>query len=53
MRSRAEFSKYLIRPNLLARSVVMVIGEDPSYHLDNRRVALVTVEPDMAAGCRD
>jgi len=50
LRSRTEFRKYLTRPNLLGRPVVMVIGENPSADVDDPRAALVTVEPNMPAG---
>jgi hypothetical protein len=45
MRSRAKFSKYLTGPKPLRRPVVMVIGENTGEAVDDRRVALVTVEP--------
>jgi hypothetical protein len=45
MRSRAGFSKYLTRPKFRS-PVVMVIGENPVENVDDRRVALMTVEPD-------
>jgi len=48
MRSRAEFSEYLTGPKFLRRAVVMVVGENPFEDVDDRRIALVTVEPDMA-----
>ena len=49
MRSRPKFSKYLTGPKLLRRPVVLVIGENPGKDVDDRRVAPVTVEPNMAA----
>jgi len=48
MRSRAEFTEYLTGPKFLRRAVVMVVGENPFEDVDDRRIALVTVEPDMA-----
>ena len=48
MRSRPKFSKYLTGPKLLRRPVVLVIGENPGEDVDDRRVAPVTVEPNMA-----
>ena len=50
MRSRPKFSKYLTGPKLFRRPVVLVIGENPGEDVDDRRVAPVTVEPNMAAG---
>jgi hypothetical protein len=49
MRSRPKFSKYLTGPKLLRGPVIMVIGENPGEDVDDRRVAPVTVEPNMAA----
>ena len=49
MRSRPKFSKYLTGPKLFRRPVVLVIGENPGEDVDDRRVAPVTVEPNMAA----
>jgi hypothetical protein len=49
MRSRAKFSKHLTLPKLLGRLIVMVIGKNPGQDVDDRRVALVTMKPDMAA----
>ena len=53
VRSRAEFGKYLAGTKLLRRSIVMVIGEDPGEQVDDRGVALMAVQTDMAAWRHD
>src|SRR5271166_189555 len=49
VRSRAKFSECLTGPKFLRRLVVMVVRENSVEDVHDRRVALVTVEPDMAA----
>jgi hypothetical protein len=49
VRPRTKFSEYLTRPKLLRRAIVMMVGENPGKNIDDRRVALMAVEPDMAA----
>jgi hypothetical protein len=44
-----QFGKRLTGPKLLRRPVVVVIGQNAGEDVDDRRVALVRVEPDMAA----
>src|SRR5260370_42566790 len=53
MWSRAKFSKYLTGPKLRRRAVVMVIGENSPEDVNDRRISLVAVEPDMAAWRQD
>jgi hypothetical protein len=53
MRSRAKFSKYLARPKFLRCPVVVVVGENPVDDIDDRRIAPMTVEPDVAARRHD
>jgi hypothetical protein len=48
MRSQAKFSKYLTRLKLFRRPIVVVVGENPVEDVDDRRIALVTVEADVA-----
>ena len=50
IRSRPKFSKYLPGPKLLRRPVVMMIDQNPAEDADDRRVALIAVESDMACG---
>jgi hypothetical protein len=51
--SRTEFGEYLARTKLLCRSIVTVIGEDPGEQVDDRGIALMAVQTDMAARQHD
>src|SRR5271170_4914596 len=53
VRSRAEFGEYLTGTKLLCRSIVMVIGQDPREQVDDGRIALMTVQTDVAAWRHD
>src|SRR5271168_730441 len=47
--SRTKFGEYLAWSKLLCRSIVMVIGEDPGEQVDDRGIALMAVQTNMAA----
>ena len=51
--SRPEFGEYLAGTKLLCCSIVMVVGEDPGEQVDDRGIALMAVQTDMAAGRHD
>ena len=53
MRSPAIFDKYLTGLKLFRRPVIVVVGENPVEDVDDRWIALVTMEPDMAARRHD
>src|SRR5271156_1134897 len=53
VRSRAEFGEYLAGTKLLCRSIIMVIGEDPGEQVDDRGIALMAVQTDMASRQHD
>jgi len=49
----AELGKCLTGLKFLGRSILMVVGEGPLQNVDDRRIALVAVETDMAAWRHD
>jgi hypothetical protein len=51
--SRPEFDEYLAGTKLLCCSIVMVVGEDPGEQVDDRGIALMAVQTDMAARRHD
>ena len=51
--SRPEFGEYLAGTKLLCCSIVMVVGEDPGEQVDDRGIALMAVQTDMAARRHD
>jgi len=53
MGARAEFGEDLAGVQFLCRSVVMVVGQNPGEQVDDRRIALMAVETDMAARRHD
>jgi hypothetical protein len=53
VRSRSKFGECLAGTKLLSRSIVMVIGEDPGEQVDDRGIALMAVQTDMAARRHD
>ena len=48
MRPRAGFGEDLIGLKLLRRAVVMVVGQNAGKQVDDRGVALMTVQADVA-----
>ncbi len=51
MRPRAELGEDLALTEHLRGAVVMVIGQHPGEQKHNRRIALMTMQTDMTAGC--
>jgi hypothetical protein len=51
MRSRTEFGEDLALTEFFGGAVVMVVGQRPGEQIDDRRVALMTVQTNMTAGC--
>ena len=49
MAARAKFGEGLAGMELLCCAVVVVIGQDPGEQVDDRRIALMAVEANMAA----
>jgi len=48
MRPRAEFGEDLIGLKLLNRAVVMVVGQNAGKQVDDRGIALMAVQTDVA-----
>ena len=53
VRARPELGERLAGPKLLRRPVVAMVGQDPGQQVDDRGIALMAMQTDMAAGFDD